>query len=304
MLCQNFQAQNLITNPSFEEIDSCYGNPAPLGFDVFQWTGCTGWSCPTKGSSDIWCANPIIGSQEPPLTPVGYQYPKSGSNYAGLVIFQYIGQNYREYLQNKLKSPLEKNEYYLFSEYISVNGDSINYSSCMQAYFSQTPVSDTNYDVLPLIPQWSNDAGNYLKDTISWQLVSGVFKATGGEQYLTIGCFDDSVNVVMKDKNPNTTSELYYVIDDVSLTKAPIEVKFPNVFTPNGDKMNDLFFPTIIGIPDFKVFIYNRWGNKMTVLDTETPSWDGKDATVGTYYYILESKHTKIREQGFFQLVR
>ncbi len=297
-------SQNLITNPSFEDIDSCYGGASPIGFDVFEWSGCKGWSCPTTASSDLWCENPILGVITPPqILGVGYQHPKTGNNFGGFVIFESLNQNYREYIQNKLVTSLEANQYYQFSVYLSTNEDSINYSSCIQAYFSSSPVNNSSYYVLPLIPQWKNEATNFITDTVGWQLISGIFKATGGEQYVTIGCFDDSTNVIMLDKDPSTTSDLYYFIDDFSLVKAPIQVEFPNVFTPNKDNINDVFFPIIIGIPDFKIKIYNRWGNEIITLDAGTPGWDGKDAPEGVYYYVLESKTTKIREQGFFQLI-
>ena len=60
---------NLVQNGSFEQIDSCFGDPSPLGFDVFQWSGCIGWSNPTYASSDLWCENPVFGNNTPPFIP-------------------------------------------------------------------------------------------------------------------------------------------------------------------------------------------------------------------------------------------
>ena len=75
------KAQNLITNPSFEDIDSCYGQPASYGFDVFKWSGCKGWSNPIKASSDLWCQNPIVGNITPPnIISYQYQPPRSLTN--------------------------------------------------------------------------------------------------------------------------------------------------------------------------------------------------------------------------------
>lgn len=299
------KTQNLISNPSFEDIDSCYGNASPIGFDVFDWSNCIKWDCPTNASSDLWCENPTLGVITPPqILGFGFQFPKSGENFAGLYMFELTEQNYREYIQNKLSTPLQSNIYYKFSLYVSTNEDSLNYSSCLQAYFSTNPISSSNYFVLPLIPQWKNDPQNFIKDTIGWQLVSGVFKANGGEQYVTIGCFDDSANVVMKNKDPFTTSDLYYFIDDVSLEVAPIEIEFPNVFTPSKDEINELYTPKIKGLAEYEIFIFNRWGNKVAVLDENNPSWDGKNATQGVYYYCLKENEYNIIEQGFFQLFR
>ncbi len=76
--------------------------------------------------------------------------------------------------------------------------------------------------------------------------------------------------------------EYSVVVTDVNgcTAEASIEIvacggwEMPNVFTPDGDGLNDTFGPVITGnnaeVIDFK--IYNRWGN--LVHDKETP-WDG-----------------------------
>src|SRR5690606_20001591 len=47
-----------------------------------------------------------------------------------------------------------------------------------------------------------------------------------------------------------------------------VDVRFqgdpPNIFTPNGDGFNDVFYiPGSQGLRDFKCEIYNRWGRKI-----------------------------------------
>lgn len=76
------QQNNFITNGSFEDIDSCYGNFSLIGEDVFQLIGCVGWSNPISSSSDHWCGNP---KSNPPYvgTPELYQNPKSGQCMGG-----------------------------------------------------------------------------------------------------------------------------------------------------------------------------------------------------------------------------
>lgn len=68
----------------------------------------------------------------------------------------------------------------------------------------------------------------------------------------------------------------------------------PNVFTPNGDEANDLFFITSNGLTEYNLTIVNRWGN--TVFESEDPNegWDGTSGgelcADGTYFYILKAK--------------
>ncbi len=51
----------------------------------------------------------------------------------------------------------------------------------------------------------------------------------------------------------------------------------PNAFTPNGDGVNDYFFGQGIGIVDYDIYIFDRWGNMIYHGDNIYASkWDGK----------------------------
>jgi len=298
-------SQNLITNPGFEEIDSCYGAVAGLGFDVFEWSGCDNWTCPSTGSSDLWCENPALGNVTPPqLYSAGYQLPHDGENMAGILIFELANMNSREYIQYELEQPLE-NKYYQFSLYVSPAEQGLgyeNYSNCLQAYFSNFSLTWNDYYSLNVDPQWKNE--QWITDTSRWTKLEGLFKANGGEKFITIGCFEDSASISVDNKNPFTTSDIYYLLDDVYMAEVPFLVSFPNAFTPNEDGVNDLFYPKIENVPDYEVYIYNRWGNLMTVLTENAPTWSGDHHPEGTYFYLLENEVLNIKEQGFFQLIR
>ncbi|HEY6162355.1 MAG TPA: PKD domain-containing protein [Bacteroidia bacterium] len=51
----------------------------------------------------------------------------------------------------------------------------------------------------------------------------------------------------------------------------------PNAFTPNGDGNNETFFPQGTGIDpnNFKMWIYDRWGNNIFYTEKLTKGWDG-----------------------------
>ena len=72
------------------------------------------------------------------------------------------------------------------------------------------------------------------------------------------------------------------------------EYTLPNIFSPNGDALNDVFEPFPYRYVDrISMTIYNRWGE--TVFETEDPAiqWDGKHrdsgkvCTDGAYYYVI-----------------
>jgi gliding motility-associated-like protein len=88
-------------------------------------------------------------------------------------------------------------------------------------------------------------------------------------------------------------------------------LNIPNVFTPNGDGINDFFKIRATGFSGFHCSIYNRWGQKMYEWDNAGGSWNGKspqgsDAPDGTYYYILEVSGYKADKayRGFLTLSR
>jgi len=49
----------------------------------------------------------------------------------------------------------------------------------------------------------------------------------------------------------------------------------PNAFTPNSDKVNDVFMARGQGIKDFKMYIFDRWGNQVFFTDDIDKGWDG-----------------------------
>ena len=52
----------------------------------------------------------------------------------------------------------------------------------------------------------------------------------------------------------------------------------PNIFTPNGDGINDIFQPSILNINrnTYTLFIYDRWGNTIYKTSKYEKGWDGK----------------------------
>ena len=72
----------------------------------------------------------------------------------------------------------------------------------------------------------------------------------------------------------------------------PSDLFIPNVFSPNGDGVNDVFLPEYIGSQPFFLQIFDRWGVLMAEVRNKTAGWDGltvdnKPAPDGVYYYRL-----------------
>ncbi len=71
------------------------------------------------------------------------------------------------------------------------------------------------------------------------------------------------------------------------------EFLVPEVFSPNGDGINDAFYiRNIEDYPKSRLEIFNRWGNKVYTVNNYRNDWEGtfKDSPLpsGTYFYFLD----------------
>ncbi len=67
----------------------------------------------------------------------------------------------------------------------------------------------------------------------------------------------------------------------------------PNVFTPQGDGINDYFTPISFGIEKINMKIFNRWGGLIFESNNILQGWDGtyngNACSIGVYFYIIEA---------------
>jgi len=74
-------------------------------------------------------------------------------------------------------------------------------------------------------------------------------------------------------------------------------LKFPNVFTPNKDGVNDYYYPKMLYISTIEVFILNKFGELLyESKDLEAKGWDGlykgEQAPIGNY--VCKVRHTTL----------
>lgn len=69
---------------------------------------------------------------------------------------------------------------------------------------------------------------------------------------------------------------------------------FPNSFTPNGDGLNDVFTGVGIGIRDYNMKIFNRWGEMIFESNNIRQGWDGRtksgEAQQDVYVVVFDVK--------------
>jgi gliding motility-associated-like protein len=94
-------------------------------------------------------------------------------------------------------------------------------------------------------------------------------------------------------------------VASVSIESVPCcDLMIPNAFSPNGDGLNDKYGPETIGNPkEFKMMIFNRYGQLMFTSVNVGVKWDGtylgKPVDVGTYFFRIFSKCTNDAETNY-----
>lgn len=152
----------------------------------------------------------------------------------------------------------------------------------------------------------------------------------------------DSIMIVGYDENPIYTyentgiydvklvskhvSEFHTCVDTVYIEDYIVVdssyIVAPNVFTPNGDGINDEFVVKFFSMQSIQITFFNRWGRKIHYYKSENirgfegtwteTVWDGKlmggrYASPGVYYYNVVGEGrdgTRRRAHGFFHLFR
>lgn len=83
--------------------------------------------------------------------------------------------------------------------------------------------------------------------------------------------------------------------------KVDTAISIPNIFTPNGDGVNELFY--IRNLPsDAALVITNRWGKEVYSSGAYQNNWDGGEAADGVYFYKLTMPGESVT--GWVEIVR
>ncbi|AEA43662.1 gliding motility-associated C-terminal domain-containing protein [Fluviicola taffensis] len=300
--------ENLVPNGSFEEYNWC-----PNTANGFYINSCKYWTSPTLGTPDYFnsCSTEYDITLQRflfsvPENYIGNQAAHTGNAYS----FFTFGQNdsnsltYSENIQIKLNHTLDAGRFYEVSFF--VHNPIANYCiNSIGALFTPNQLNLNTDEILPYNPQFLSNPDVFFCDTNNWYQVKGTFIAQGTEEYMTIGVFKSLPELKVKDYNGNFLNGLSAAIyiDDVYLKETELQIS--NIFTPNGDGLNDYYHLNLKGIGAKKAEIYNRWGNLIFQCE-DTLNWDGTfngiDCTEGVYFIRIIFEDNNVN--GFIHLMK
>lgn len=161
-----------------------------------------------------------------------------------------------------------------------------------------TPVSTAicEGDVYPFGAMNLTESGFYLDTFQSYNgcdSIVGLDLRVIGQQYDTIAVniFDgesyeiDGQSFSESGDYPLTLTSSLGCDSLVLLKLSFFNIYIPNSFSPNLDGINDFFQPYVADdqIESVSMIIFDRWGNQLY----EGPRWDGNEAQVGVYVYLM-----------------
>lgn len=208
---------NVVPNPGFEESvrTFCSWTQDPAKFNANM----SGWNSPTQTTPDHFSTkNDAECWAHPSKHSGGKQSTHSGQAMAGIKTYGKgnTPSYWHEYLQIGLPTPLEAGKRYIAECWVLRSSRSNEASNNIGIALRELPMATR--DCLPLYITPHVNEEKVLKG--SWHKVSGVFEATGKEQYLLIGNFYGD-EVTNHEKQPEGERGAYYYIDDVNVRIAP-----------------------------------------------------------------------------------
>lgn len=163
--------------------------------------------------------------------------------------------------------------------YANFTNQSINFANPLN------PEADTTF-------RWNFDTGN-----ADWILSESL-----EEQFDTIYNGEKVYTVCLVATNKNGCKDT--TCKDITVFAQPEFVPF-NVFTPDGDGLNDVFAfnKDAKGVDLFQCVIVDRWGNTVTELNHIDDGWNGNrksgsPSAAGVYFYTYYIKYTNGTEQS------
>ncbi len=169
--------------------------------------------------------------------------------------------------------------------------DLASYRVVFESYYI-TPGGQTVYFT-------AEDSGNY---DFFWEFGDG---STGSQpammhSYMSAGTYDVTLTITDISDPSLTMSDII----EVTVNDA---FEVPNVFTPDGDGINDVFIVRSNGVTPLNITIFDRGGSIVYQHTSPIINWDGRTpggtlVRPGVYYYVITSSEPFYNKKGFIHV--
>jgi OOP family OmpA-OmpF porin len=217
-------AQNLVSNPSFEDTLQCPDNLDQLNKAI-------GWGSYRATPDYFNSCSSYGGYVGVPLNQFDFQNPKTGNAYVGFFT-KTASPSYREYVGSQLIQPLIIGHSYFISFFVNrvgvVSAQRKNIATNkIGIRFTTIPFSFANPLPIDNFAQLYTDS--IITDTLNWTQISGFFTSDSMYNYFAIGSFfEDSLISIIKFDSLATAA--YYFLDDINITDSiPTGIKDNNL---------------------------------------------------------------------------
>jgi gliding motility-associated-like protein len=140
------------------------------------------------------------------------------------------------------------------------------YSGPQPTTILEPTVNFTDNSSGAVITAWSWKFGDVAGGTSSIQNPS--------YSYIDAGNYEVQLIVISDHGCTNTVTHVVEIDEEYALY-------VPNAFSPNFDGTNDVFMPKGEGIKDYKLFVFDRWGNQVFFSSDLEKGWDGRFQSKG-----------------------
>ncbi|NOQ76094.1 MAG: T9SS type B sorting domain-containing protein [Crocinitomix sp.] len=286
LFTKNGNAQNLVPNFSFEIFDST---------NLYEWPGAPGAGCPMNTYGQDWFDTPncpgtvqafsnvLPAPYTAPNNGISFSYGQHEDSYIGIMVYQVeVELDNRTVANVKLIDTLNAGEFYEVSFHYKLAYNDWDTNPLMSidnlgALFTADTASC--WELSNLSPDVRTEP-SVIQDNIEWKKYTGLFRADGDETFLALGCIGPRADIEVEYTPPLYTGAYYY-FDSVSVSHSnigPADVFWdlePNVFSPNGDEINEVYEIDYFGFESIEVNVLNRWGNLVKRYDAIEESWNG-----------------------------
>ncbi len=201
-------------------------------------------------------------------------------------------------IRNPIVDPLATTKYYL--EVTNANGCKAVDSVIIKV--NLTPIPEFTVDFTVECDGLTSQIKNYTINGIVhlWNVNGSSDTLISVEPNLDLEF--NSTNEITLIAINNTCADTLTKLIEVGEVENYLELIQTNIFTPNGDGINDAFRVEFKGdlVNCAEILIFNRWGDVVYTSNVERSGWDGRTqsgdkAPPGTYFYVIKLSDAEIK---------